>query len=266
MKYKKVAIAYTAVLALVCMYGFNYRHSLRMLLPLSLPDMKVNSRTCHSKTQFSKKVWLHRVNSISRAKIIQEKYKGLEMDVVYDSDKDCFDVHHHKFPSINLCFDELLQNLQDPQQHYFWLDFKNLESSNRKMALANLKKLSDKYKIKENIIVESSDPVLLSSFTDENFYTSYYLPAFNPFYADADSIKRYVKEIDDNLSRSRVNAISGYYFQYPFMEKYFPEADLLVWHIIEEKTDLFSYLIRERLILNSQIKVVLTQKKSTGYL
>jgi hypothetical protein len=259
MNYKKILFAHVVVLVLAGMYSFRYRHSIRILLPLFLPDIKVNSKTYQSKATFSNKVWLHKVNSVSRAKIIQENYKGLEMDVVYDPVKECFDVHHHKSPSINLCLEELLQNLDDPTQHYFWLDFKNLDTSNQRMALAELQRLTKKYKIKENIIVESPNPVLLTPFTDEKFYTSYYLPTFNPFYIHDDSIKKYLKEIDDNLSRCRVNAISGYYFQYPFMEKYFPETDLLVWHIMEEKTDLFSYLIRERLILNSQIKVVLTQ-------
>lgn len=111
--------------------------------------------------------------------------------------------------------------------------------------------------------------MLLRPFADHGFYTSYYLPSFNPYDISSNELKNYATEIAHNLSSSNVNAISGYYYQYPFMQKYFPDTDLLVWHIdTQEKDnpfDIFAYIIRRQLLNNSQIKVILIPEMSDGF-
>jgi hypothetical protein len=150
-------------------YCFKYLDSIKMLLPLSLPEIAINARTYPSSVKFDTKIWLHRVNSVQRVKIIQEKYKGIEIDVLFDPVKKCFDVHHSSAASIGLCLEELLQNIKDPSEHYFWLDVKNLDSTNQKSILNYLQDLTDRYKIRKNIIIESTNPYLLSAFTDCGF-------------------------------------------------------------------------------------------------
>jgi heptose-I-phosphate ethanolaminephosphotransferase len=264
--YKILLVAWLVFLGAGGMYCYRYRATIKMLLPIDFPEISVDAKTYPSTIKFDEKIWLHRVNSIQRAKIIEKKYKGIEVDIVYDSPKNCFDVRHSSVASANLCLEGLLKNIKDPSLHYYWLDFKNLDSSNQISALTNLLDLSEKFKIKQNIILESTCPQLLTAFTDSGFYTSYYLPFFNPFNEEDEiSYSNLTSQICENLKRSRVNAISGYYFQYPFVEKYFPNTDFLLWHIVEDDSDLFSDLLRERMAENNQIKVILVHEESAGY-
>jgi hypothetical protein len=38
-----------------------------------------------------------------------------------------------------------------------------------------------------------------------------------------------VDEIATQLAAHKVSALSGYYFQYPFLKKYFPDYPILTW-------------------------------------
>lgn len=90
-------------------------------------------------------------------------------------------------------------------------------------------RLRNKYNLKNKILVESNNVDLLKPFGDSSFFTSYYTPYFNPYLMDKDSIKKLVVNLAEVIKDSRVDALSGYYFQYPLLHKYFPKFPLLIW-------------------------------------
>ena len=65
------------------------------------------------------KVWLHRVNSVERAVRMAKQYRGMEIDVMYDSAADAFDVGHPPAPSIGLSLDRLLAAVPDVAEPLF---------------------------------------------------------------------------------------------------------------------------------------------------
>src|SRR6476659_10647855 len=100
-----------------------------------LPEVRVRSRQHPGRFP---PVWLHRVNSVQRAVLMSRKFKGLEVDVVYDSAADYFDVGHPPVPSEGISLDQVFSAVPLLQRHFFWIDFKNLTESNEKAACQRL--------------------------------------------------------------------------------------------------------------------------------
>ncbi|MDD5569592.1 MAG: hypothetical protein PHD97_00375 [Bacteroidales bacterium] len=232
----------------------------------SRTDLKIpycNQKGKTSNINFSNVNWVHRVNSIERYFEICEKYNGIEIDVNFDSEKNCFDVYHAPKSSVNLCLEEMLKNVKNPEKTFYWLDFKNLDSTNYIPALNNLNSICEKLKIKNNLIVESSNPVILSHFTDSGFYTSYYIFTFNP-YALSDSVANYYYEkVCAILDKSRVCAISGYAQQLVFM-KHFPGYDFLLWNL--ESNKFWSNIFNKRYKSIKNVKVILVKDITKSYI
>jgi hypothetical protein len=76
-------------------------------------------------------------------------------------------------------------------------------------------------------IVESINPRALSCFTESGFYTSYCLfPESRLSTMDREQLTNYYDEVKANLMASEVNALSSSHRSLPFIEKYFPDADI----------------------------------------
>ncbi|MCP3933294.1 MAG: hypothetical protein GY705_29840 [Bacteroidetes bacterium] len=143
-------------------FAFKQRSIQKTLL--SLPD---NIRN---------RVWVHRVNSIEKAQEAASLFSGIELDVVFDSAKNVFDINHPPTISINLSFEKLVSTLEDTNLSY-WLDIKTLKYGHAERAITRLVHVSTTLNINaNNIIVESNNIKLLKKFTQAGFQTSYYLP------------------------------------------------------------------------------------------
>ena len=214
---------------------------------------------------FPVKVWLHRVNSIQRAERMAKQYRGMEIDVTYDATGDTFDVGHPPAPSIGLSLDRLLAAVPDVGSHYFWIDFRNLTDANARPACARLLAIATKHGIVRHMIVESVHPTALACFTDSGFYTSYYLfpetglPAMNTEQRTA-----YYAEVKAALAASHVNALSMSYESLPFVDRYFPDADVLTWYR-ERPSNLRYYATLAYLKARSRVQVILIRHMSRGY-
>jgi len=158
------------------------------------------------------KIWPHRVNSIPRLQYLLDDFNGFECDIYYKPDSNYFDVGHEFDQSICLSLETYFQ-LPGTTLKYFWLDFKNLDTSNVDSAAGLLTKLDSLYKIKHRVIVESTNPLLLRKIAAKGFFTSYYIPAFDPtifvdnkLYAEAVKKEIYpeisvVSQSSDNMDR-----------------------------------------------------------------
>ena len=238
----------------------------KILFPVNMPHVATVAVTNHTNNHiFDEKIWIHRVNSVERAKIMTQKYKGIEMDIIWEPDSNHFYVAHDPNPEIYLPLDKMFEGVDNIQEHYFWLDFKNLDEENAVLALGYLLKLVAKYKINQkNIIVESMDPYLLSDFTTAGFTTSFYLPTwdFNPYVASEKVTADYAKNIDAMLLKSNVNFLSSDYLSYRFIKKYFPDSQILLWHLENNR---FTPYVRKKLIGDDHVHVVLVDEFSEGY-
>jgi hypothetical protein len=134
-----------------------------------LPDLpKVRSGTRQRQAGFPV-VWLHRVDSVERAVLMAKDYKGMEIDVVYDSAADYFDVGHPPVPSQGISLDRIFSSVPRVREHYFWIDFKNRTDANKEAACARLLSTGRKYGIVNQMILESINPRALLCFTENGF-------------------------------------------------------------------------------------------------
>jgi hypothetical protein len=212
--------------------AFLHKGLVRVLLTKKFPDFTVSTKKPRQNILLinDNKEWKKAVNTIDLMNKVDIKTSGLECDIYFDTIKKMFDVHHNIDNSIGLNFENLLQVYSNRGLHAsIWMDFKNLNEFNFESALTELIKLRDKYHLNNKVLVESYRVDLLKHFSDKNFFTSYYTPYFNPYLISTDSMLHWVNELTATINNSDVNAISGYYFQYPFLHKYFPNYPILIW-------------------------------------
>jgi hypothetical protein len=231
-----------------------------------LPDLPPVHGAPHRRTAaFPVKVWLHRVNSVERAVGMAKQYRGMEIDVMYDSAADAFDVGHPPAPSIGLSLDRLLAAVPDVGSHYFWIDFRNLTDANAPAACARLVAIARKHDLVSHMIVESVHPTALACFTDSGFHTSYYLfPEISLPAMNTEQRRAYYEEVKAGVAASNVNHLSMSYESLPFVDRYFPDADVLTWYR-ERDRNLRYYAMLEYLKRQSRIRVILIRQMSRGY-
>jgi heptose-I-phosphate ethanolaminephosphotransferase len=203
------------------------------------------------------KNWIKGVNTKEQLNKLDQEVAGFECDVYFDTVSKSFDVHHDADKSIGYGLNELLQTYQQRNlQASIWLDIKSLDQSNDTLALQNLISLRDKYKLQNKILVESSHAEVLASFCDNGFFTSYYVPFFNPYKISNDKMKVWADSIASVISKAKVDALSGYYFQSSFLNHYFPKYPVLTW-IDNADFSLVNALFQRKINSNRSIFIVL---------
>lgn len=200
------------------------------------------------------KVWLHRVNTIEKARYYQHDYPGFEIDLHYIDSLQDFLIEHDATEGSTLTFDEWCAALENVSTMGLWLDFKNLTDQNKEAAAQRLVALRNKHKLQGKMYVESPMYANLSVFQNEGFLVSYYIPYFNPNNLDSAQYQRLLKWTNDAISTG-VNAISGDYIQYDFMKKEFPDHTKLIWTTVLDTT--FHRTVLDQLNADPTVDVIL---------
>ena len=232
--------------------------------PLLLPGLQVEETRTLNGIDFPSKVWIHRVNTIERARIILTKFAGIEIDVVYDSSLDVFDVRHRDIPSVGLYLERYFDELDKGNKPLYWIDIKNLNRQNELEQFVKLNRLAEKYNLKKRMIVESPNTVSLTRFTDAGFITSYYLPHFDLKSASSEDIVNWINTVKDAIRKSRIHAISADYKMYPLIEKYLNDADSFLWTSLKFDEQKHQRKIQE-IVGIENIKVLLVQHRTAYY-
>lgn len=154
--------------------------ALFILISIIISTIEFNHSTVKPVEGFFDKqeVWAHRgLSNITTPyseelfkKVTVEGYRGVEIDVFFNLEKNRFDVTHdynENAPTFSL--EEVLKLL--PSEIYIWFDFKNLSSLNKKHAIIKLNELFPG-KAKNRIIIESHDWISLKTLSEANFFTS----------------------------------------------------------------------------------------------
>lgn len=233
---KRNKVKYIVLAAFVLLYFMSDAIYHIGQIRVMIPHTFLNEDTFSEKPPDSNRVinpdqkWKKAINSPADLARVSGRDGGLEVDVYFDTLAKSFRVHHDPNDGSPFMLSDLLDRYQE--KHFrgsIWLDFKNLSVWNKKPALEELMRLRDKYHLRNKLLVESQLPDLLNDFSRNDFFTIYYTPYFNPYFLSRDSLRRIQNRISKNLSRNNIHALSGYYFQYPFLHERFPDYPILVW-------------------------------------
>ncbi len=251
-----------SVLILLGLLGADiilHRGMSRVIIPADFSDKisPVNLPLCSNPLLTTDKHWVKAVNNIDLMKKLPGKTAGIEIDVYFDLLKNQFKVFHDSSAISSLNADSLLASYdQQKLKANIWFDFKNLDASNESLGLKEVLRLQAKYGLQNKFIIESSSPKYLGSFCDSGFFTSYYVPYFNPYQASENAIIQFTDSIKNNLGKYPTSALSGYYYQYPILKKFFPNYPLLTW-ADNATLSVVSFVFKRQLDHDSSIKVIL---------
>lgn len=233
----------------------------RVILPKLFTD-KISAQKfsrCAQPLKNNGKKWVKAVNTLQRIKQLNMDAPGFEMDVYFDTVKNYLEVYHdsseHGYPKI----EEILKVYKERKlSSSIWLDFKNLSAENEKKSLNYILLLREEYHLQNKLIIESALPQYLQSFCDSGFFTSYYVPFFNPYQLTENELLQTIDTIAFNLKKYPVAALSGYYFQYPFLKKFFPDYPVLTWSQ-KSNYSLVSNIFNWLLLYDDRTAIVLYQ-------
>ena len=177
---------------------------------------------------FPDKVWVHRVNSLEKQQAVATLFSGLELDLVFDSERQMFDVNHPPAVSIQLDLLTYLYEIKG-RQHSYWLDFKNLTEENSTNALERLNVICDSLQVPHHqIVIESQSPQFLLGFRSANYLTSYYLP-YQMKLAPYEESARMMILITQNMIQFPSDYISFDLIDYTIVKKELPKHKMLTW-------------------------------------
>ncbi len=255
----KYFLALVILILVLLVDVFLHRGMSRVIIPESFTNQRTaqNPAYCVQPLTITNKDWVKAVNTPELMQSLDSASAGLEMDIYFDINKNGFFVYHD---SSNISSHSLQQQLDVYQSRKLtasiWLDFKNLSDSNELPALKKLIEFRNNYQLQNKLIVESPNIKNLNSFCENNFYTSFYVPYFNPYLMDETALVKEIDTIALLLKSNKVSALSGYYFQIPMLKKFFPTASLLTW---AEKSSfsLVAPVFNHQLMADDQIKIVL---------
>lgn len=178
-------------------------------------------------TLYPNKIWRHKVNTTNE---LGESlgYAGVELDVVFDSDKNYFDIHHPPEAASGLSLELYLDQVPENSELRFWIDFKNLNDSNVELSKNRLMEVFQQTGIThKRVIVEAKSPCLLASFENAGFQTSYYLPSF--YNLNEQDLSSTFTITQNTFDSCETRYLSAEYKDYEFLQTQFPDQKKLFW-------------------------------------
>lgn len=242
-KGKKIIILFVAVTSLIIL-GMAYRYS----------PYKVEYLGHYNK------IWAHRVNSTEKLESALKFFNGIELDLVYDSEKNILDVGHPPTPSINLSLEMYVSHINSSEKPYMWLDIKNLNSKNKNIIFQKLMSIfSDKEYPLEKILVETRYPEALPQFSAAGFKTSFYMPyGLSEMPEEMRDLE--IQKIRNVLNQQPNLAISSNYIDYEIMRKAFPQISKYFW--ITSSITKHGFATPKKILKDSTVKAVLISYKA----
>ena len=144
-----------------------------------------------------------------------------------------------------------------------WLDIKNLTLENRITALSSLNKLMEYFQIKkERLIIEGQNWKALEVFTQNGYYTSYYIPYDDPDNLSRKEQKCFIKGLQEIVDRKVVSALSfpGCWYT-EIKESLNRSIDLLTWEHRSSQLQLLLSSVGREMLFDPQLKVILVKDK-----
>jgi hypothetical protein len=249
-----------AAIILVCLLLADiilHKGMSRVIIPSGFSDNITIARLspCNQSLVQKEKNWIRAVDNTSLMSALPQNTAGIGFTVYYDSIQNRLEVYQQDAPSLNI--DTLLNVYSAKKLHSnIWLKLKNLNAANAGQTLDIITGLRDRYRLFNQVIVESSSAEQLVAFCQRGFFTSYYVPHFNPYQLKENDLKRFIDSIRVELTKYPTSAISGYYFQYPALKKFFPNYPILTW-ADKSPASIVSYTFNLQLKNDTSIRAIL---------
>ncbi|MDT0294983.1 hypothetical protein ACFQ3R_05690 [Mesonia ostreae] len=205
------------------------------------------------------KVWAHRANDLKKLENSQSRFKGIELDLVYQKEGDWLEVNHPPAPSTGLSFKEYVNHVSNKKLG-MWLDLKNLTPTNQQAVFNRIEKGIASAEINPSqVIIESSQAELLNIFQKKGYRTSYYLP-INLHQKTEEELAKSIQEIKAQLQKQKDLEISSDFTDYAVISKYFPKKKKNFWvmHSTYSVKILKSYKTLRKMLQDSSVQTVLT--------
>ena len=199
----------------------QHKGQARVLFPKDFTEVKKEALLPQSKSILvnKDKNWMKAVNSKEQMLELNVDDAGFECDVYFDTAAGTFYVHHDPDKNTGYSLDNLLQLYQQNKlQAGIWLDIKNLGDLNAALVVQSLTELRNKYKLRNKILVESGRADLLTAFSDSSFFTSYYVPFFNPYTISKDALNSMADSMASVIGRVKDQCLVGLLFSMQFSE------------------------------------------------
>ena len=209
---------------------------------------------------YRSKLWLHRCNSLEKLQEQSERFRNVELDLVFRETTGRFDVTHDLDTTFHLGLRPYIQHAA--RRHCrLWLDVKNLTPANAAAALARLDSLCAECGLKpDSLIVESRRPELLVPFTRRGYFTSYYVPFDKPSrLAHPESALAHIRRVAQS---GQVRAVSFPSWWYTSLRGQLPpEIAMLTWLHRSTEPEVRLWPGHFYLLADPQVKVVLIKSK-----
>jgi hypothetical protein len=125
--------------------------------------------------QGCQKLWVHRVNSFERLQVIQDHFGGFECDLVFDRVANTFRITHPPAPANDLTADDYFRWLKSSGKK-MWLDVKDFQPADVEAGVRYFLQSDSLYHIRDQVVVESSEPALVNRLATAGFIVSYLVP------------------------------------------------------------------------------------------
>lgn len=211
--------------------------------------------------RYTDKIWLHRCNSMEKLYEKHMNYPNIEVDLVF-RENGKFDVTHNADTTFNLYLASYFSYMRT-KKGKMWLDIKNLTLENRITALSSLNKLMEYFQIKkERLIIEGQNWKALEVFTQNGYYTSYYIPYDDPDDLSRKEQKCFIEKLQEIVDKKVVSALSfpGCWYT-EIKEDLNRSIDLLTWEHRSTQLQFLLSPIGREMLFDPQLKVVLVKDK-----
>ncbi len=233
------------------------------MVRILIPDSFIKTRPpadfphCGQQLVINSKIWRKAIDSADAMNKLPSNIAGFEVDVYFDSSINSFYVYHDSSGMSTIKIEDLLDIYRNRNlSASIWFDFKNLNSDNHEKALNAFIEIRKNYDLQDKMIIESTKIKYLPAYCDSGFFTSYYTSFFNPYLLKENELNQIADSISNNLERYPVSALSGYYFQYPFLKKYFPNYPILTW-ADKSSLSIVSFIFNRSLQKEEHVKIIL---------
>ena len=172
------------------------------------------------------KIWAHRVNDPEEANLKTETFDGIEVDLVYDKQKNNIFVSHEKDYGDAMTFREYISKMNNPGKVYYWLDVKNLNEDTETIC-DSIISIANKYGFDGKFVVESWYASAVKRVNQKRIYTLLWVD--NIANQENPDVAAWYEKMSKRIAEANPDALSADYRMWQLLVKYFPDMKLHLW-------------------------------------
>ncbi len=177
------------------------------------------------KLKGNQKLWPHRVNTIKYLSSLYPFFNGFETDIQVDEKQDKLLIGHDA-PAADSLQLEAYFSQADYAKKLFWLDVKNLDSTNISFFIAKLNVLDRLYQVKNRIIVETANFPVFKDLYNAGYLASYY---YTPGQYQ-EQVTEYGSQVRQEVE-THAGLVSADYLFISDLQKLFPGKHKITWDV-----------------------------------